>query len=470
MVNSCLKCGRGSEKDKDVTLFQVPIEGKSAKWQMEFLERVGIEDFLDKDVYICNRHFLPEDFEMKNSELTLKENALPIRSDEEFEEQLEIKPEVIYFKNECGETVEVGVDTMSDTSETKDLVPLEPLVEYMNVYEDVREEVELSSEVTCKMEEAEGQTGSENVIIESEYVTNNNGTQEISVVSSDGNNLGMDPVMPFFLTSSPMFTILNENNEETIILQIEDTEDKKPPPPVKEVLEELDQSLCKSPTGSLTTTYTCDICDSSYGCLNCLKSHYETFHILNVVRRYKCKFSHHVSKSLVCPVCDLTFENRGETMDHYITHSVGCEICGSGFDRHSYLTEHYKTVHNKGDYQAFYECELCKMSYQYIATLTKHYRIFHRMTLCHVCKARFATVGELQEHEKVHQEKLNVLPFACSKCNMAFRKICDIAVHIRRVHKKDAAEEGEAEAGNELPRKVEGEDHMPVQKRVKVKK
>lgn len=132
--------------------------------------------------------------------------------DEEFEEQLVIKPEVVYFKNES-DIVEVGAESLSDTSETKDLVPLEPLVEYMNVYDDAREEVELSSDATCNMEEVDRQTGRENVIIESEYVTNNNDTQEISVVSSDVNNLGIEPVMPFFLTSSPMFTILNENNE-----------------------------------------------------------------------------------------------------------------------------------------------------------------------------------------------------------------------------------------------------------------
>lgn len=138
------------------------------------------------------------------------------RTDDDFSEQLEIKPEIIYFKSESN-VIEVGVDSMSDTSETKDLVPLDPLVEYMNVYEDVPEEVELSSDVT---EEIEGRTtAGENVIIESsEFVTNNNGTQEISVVSSEANGFNMEPVMPFFLTSSPMFTILNENNEVGVSL------------------------------------------------------------------------------------------------------------------------------------------------------------------------------------------------------------------------------------------------------------
>lgn len=158
-------------------------------------------------------------------------------------------------------------------------------------------------------------------------------------------------------------------------------------------------------------------------------------------------------------------------MDHYITHSVGCDICGSGFDRHSYLTEHYKTAHNKGDYNALYECELCKMPYQYPTTLTKHYRTFHKMTLCYVCKARFVTVGELQKHEATHQEKLNVLPFACSKCNKAFPKISDIAVHIRRDHRKESPPESSVEEIAGVPsQEIKSEDHMPVQKKVKVKK
>ncbi|KAJ8925198.1 hypothetical protein NQ315_001384 [Exocentrus adspersus] len=447
---SCLKCGRCNERDKDVILFQVPIDEKDPEWQVEFLDRLGVQELADKDVYICSSHFLPDDFEMRNSELHLKENALPARNDDNLVE-LEIRPEVIYFKSE-GEGVETGA--MSDTSETKDLVPLEPLVEYMNVYEDVdvKDEVE------------------ENVAIHPEYITTTDVAQEISIITDGGGNMGVEPVMPFFLTSSPVFTILNENNEvgETIILQIE--EDKKQPPLSADALGELQQSLCVSSKGDVSSTYPCDICNNSYGCLNCLKSHYETLHILNILRRYKCRSSHHISKSLVCPVCELMFETRNDTMDHYITHSVGCEVCGSGFDRQSYLTEHYRTAHSKGDYQVHYDCELCKTTYQYTATLAKHYRTFHKMVLCHVCKTRFQDVSELQEHEKEHAEKLTVLPFACSKCDKAFPKISDIAMHIRHEHKREWPADTEAKvASAQLQAKAE-ENASPAQKKVKVKK
>ncbi|KAJ8936699.1 hypothetical protein NQ314_012198 [Rhamnusium bicolor] len=194
--------------------------------------------------------------------------------------------------------------------------------------------------------------------------------------------------------------------QETIILQIENPEEKKYSIPDSDLIFELQKFLCKSRGSSITSNYNCDICDESYGCINCLKSHYETLHITNTVTQYKCKFSTHLSKSLVCPVCDLTFNNRSDTMDHYITHSVACEICGSGFDRQMHLTDHYKTSHNKGDYQATYECELCKSIYQYPVSLTKHYQTFHKMILCQVCKFRFGSVKELQDHEKNSPTKI----------------------------------------------------------------
>lgn len=62
------------------------------------------------------------------------------------------------------------------------------------------------------------------------------------------------------------------------------------------------------------------------------------------------------------------------------------------------------------------------------------------MILCMTCKTRFKAVQELHEHEKVHILKLNVLPYACSRCDKAFPKISDITVHIRAVHKQTPSE------------------------------
>lgn len=69
------------------------------------------------------------------------------------------------------------------------------------------------------------------------------------------------------------------------------------------------------------------------------------------------------------------------------------------------------------------------------------FQIYHKMNLCINCKIRFRTVQELYEHEKIHLPKLDVLPFACSRCDMAFSKISDITVHIRAVHKPTVVEE-----------------------------
>lgn len=63
------------------------------------------------------------------------------------------------------------------------------------------------------------------------------------------------------------------------------------------------------------------------------------------------------------------------------------------------------------------------------------------MNLCVHCKIRFKTVQELHRHEQTHVPKLNVLPYACSRCDQAFAKIPDITVHIRTMHKQTPTEE-----------------------------
>lgn len=63
------------------------------------------------------------------------------------------------------------------------------------------------------------------------------------------------------------------------------------------------------------------------------------------------------------------------------------------------------------------------------------------MNLCITCKIRFKTVQELHEHEKSHIPKLDVLPYACSRCDKAFAKVSDITVHIRASHKQTSTEE-----------------------------
>ncbi|KAJ8977415.1 hypothetical protein NQ317_000217 [Molorchus minor] len=449
MVKSCRKCGKSNKKNKDVTLFSIPVCDQNPKWQMDLAKCLGVKEFSEKEVHLCSSHFKPEDIEMQECMWLLKENALPTENDADPAKEMVVKQEVVYLKCENDDD-----NSNSDCDGSKELAPLEPLVEY--VYGEGEVNV---SEV--KVEETDDD--SVRNVVQCEYGVDDAESQIISVVSAEGDE-GMDPIMPFFLTSSPMFTILNENNEvgETIIVQIENSDENGSPAP-----EQIPNSQHYTEVGKdseiVIDEYTCDICNNSYDCLNCLKSHYESLHIFSTPIRYICTHSHHISKNLVCPVCDLTFATRTETLDHYITHSVACDICGSGFDRYKHLADHYKQAHPKSGLERTYECDLCKTAYQNAAGLGKHYQIFHKMVLCHVCKKRFHTVHELQEHEEVHREKLDVLPFACSKCDKAFPRISDIAIHIRMDHKKKPAEDmDQAVCVNRV--------QIPLKKKVKVKK
>uniref|UniRef100_A0A6P7G7V2 Uncharacterized protein LOC114334983 n=1 Tax=Diabrotica virgifera virgifera TaxID=50390 RepID=A0A6P7G7V2_DIAVI len=240
-----------------------------------------------------------------------------------------VSPEIIYLEDN------------GDNTELKGFTHLGPLVEY--IYDE-----------TAIVEYNDHQ------YTELDYATQDNSEHIIQDVCSteindDSSDL-IQPMMPFFL-SSQVFAAGEEqdpNDGETIILQVENEEEEiveqRKPIPDEVRSSTLQLLLCSSKTNSVLDTYVCEVCSICYGCLNCLKSHYETMHLGNTfIAHYKCKYSTHISKGLCCPVCELTFNTKSETMDHYITHAVACDICGSGFDRQQYLSEHRRKVHNKGD-------------------------------------------------------------------------------------------------------------------------
>ncbi|CAH1989917.1 unnamed protein product [Acanthoscelides obtectus] len=463
-MKTCFKCGSSSKDDRSIVLFNVPSSISNPVWHYEFLKRLAVENLQQlnikvEDIRVCDKHFKTEDLEMNHNHLVLKENALPLKEECE---QFEVSPEIVYMD---------GTEEIED-GESRELAQLAPVVQYEYV---ANQEVQASPVPGIPVITA---------------------PQLISIMQEDGTVI--EPVMPFFLSQSPMFTVLNGSNEngETIILQIENQEEEDAKVKV-EVVEPLEESQttagetdgnekisegvvtavsswehCEPKQNNMENVYVCEICEKSYCCVNCLKSHYEAMHIAKTQgTRYKCKFTS-MQKSLYCPVCEVCFENSKDTLDHYLTHSVACDVCGSGFDRQKLLVEHMIMVHNKVNCYESYECEFCKAIYQYHWNLTKHYQVYHKMILCYICKSRFPTVTDLQEHQRTHVQKINILPYACSKCNKAFPQISDIAVHIRREHssRKSSLNSdnyiGHTASGGKSKTTV---DSMIKKKRIKVK-
>lgn len=102
-----------------------------------------------------------------------------------------MKPELIYLNSE---TIEY-----EDEVENQSLTPLEPVV----VYQD-QEEYEYAIQGNVETEIMEDDTDGQKIVFGSEE-------QVFNVVSSDGHYV--QPMMPFYLSDSPVFTIMNENNE-----------------------------------------------------------------------------------------------------------------------------------------------------------------------------------------------------------------------------------------------------------------
>lgn len=114
---------------------------------------------------------------------------------------------------------------------------------------------------------------------------------------------------------------IEKDSQEPVIEDQEEEEDEKLERGMKLsqqcfsqlTLPTLERTLCSSADKSFNSTYICDICDSSYGCLNCLKSHYESLHVSDLpIIHYKCRNSPNCPKGLFCPVCEMIFENRYE--------------------------------------------------------------------------------------------------------------------------------------------------------------
>lgn len=73
----------------------------------------------------------------------------------------------------------------------------------------------------------------------------------------------------------------------------------------------LEMALCSSKDRDFSSTYICEICGNSYGCVNCLRSHYDSVHICRLqIVQYKCQNSPNCPKGLYCPVCNMVFGSR----------------------------------------------------------------------------------------------------------------------------------------------------------------
>ncbi|XP_028835269.1 zinc finger protein 1035 isoform X2 [Denticeps clupeoides] len=214
-----------------------------------------------------------------------------------------------------------------------------------------------------------------------------------------------------------------------------------------------------------------------FQCTQCLMSFSYRHHFLNHIRKHE-KDSEHAVKNegrssdrrpnsellYRCPICPASFAQAMELANHLSLHSYMCNICNLTFASKEQLVDH-EQCHLTAAAQ--YECTECGDSFLGSEAFRRHH-CAHRKRLhvnngpsqpshrsvrkspgpsenedeevdvgedfykCSVCKKRFSSKGDLQEHVKWHAE---FRPFKCKVCGKGFTQKRYLTRH-QQIHER----------------------------------
>lgn len=214
------------------------------------------------------------------------------------------------------------------------------------------------------------------------------------------------------------------------------------------------------------TSYSCDLCNSSFSRECNLSSHKKKCHSKentdvrakktenpeNAIEEKKLPVCtecqrcfknnkllnlHHVSvhsitpNSFKCCKCGRIFKKAASLKRHELVHSnlrnFSCSECETYFKHKSSYMKHKATVHSE---ERLFQCKKCDSSFKLNSVLKMHYQRAHtnvRPHKCDKCKMSFKTRSDWTAHQsKVH---LGTRSFKCEKCQKAFKSKGDLKIH-----------------------------------------
>ncbi|XP_022103651.1 zinc finger protein 91-like [Acanthaster planci] len=139
--------------------------------------------------------------------------------------------------------------------------------------------------------------------------------------------------------------------------------------------------------------------------------------------------------SLKCPECDLIFANDISLKAHRLTHSADsqfvCGICGKGFGSESLLSSHFAT-HSES---RRYTCPNCGRVFRTLLSFQQHEKLHKvgRMFTCKRCGKAFRRKSILQKHRYSHMKKVRI-EYACEHCSECFATVLQLQQHERKMH------------------------------------
>lgn len=102
--------------------------------------------------------------------------------------------------------------------------------------------------------------------------------------------------------------------------------------------------------------------------------------------------------SIVCPICQETFLDRGNFKSHMSQFHGNempftCTLCSKGYASLSGLSLHMQAHEGKT-----YLCPICDSRFTQNSTMKRHLRMVHKTTQCSSCRQIFKLDTEYKEH------------------------------------------------------------------------
>ncbi|XP_026744087.1 zinc finger protein 11-like isoform X2 [Trichoplusia ni] len=168
--------------------------------------------------------------------------------------------------------------------------------------------------------------------------------------------------------------------------------------------------------------FTCADCGQQFYTKLSLKTHLVQFH-----------------QDMHCPYCDYEFKDTNTLENHKkacknVIRAFACTQCKASFDVSEELTKHENLMHNDG----VHACKLCKGRFLTNIQLQEHHARVHggiqckkrrKHIECSLCDIMFKTIKELLQHEKLHNPD-DVYP--CKLCSKQFKSLRKLYIHNQR--------------------------------------